>query len=685
MGNGANLLGPMTRYLFTDNEAYDILFSYGNEKSGTWRVHMGKITIYIVCLLFFSTLTYVCVMVKLYNQDIDKKITLFLLLTNGWLFSSPLILFTMLNNLLDRKSFIFLLLTSILFLLVGLIQVSHVQRVHTKLKKKELLFIAAFFAAVILLFNLIKPKDTFKIVLPIFLVLVVFISFHFMKQNNNKISRIGILYILSSCVALIFIEFFQRDLDKSLFCIITICAGFFSLIGFILFFFEGFHVRLLEKMKELSLKNMQLLQAEEEISKLAYYDQVTGLLNSCSLRRDLPQYLKASGDQYILFINLDNFKKVNNFKGFFKGNLILRKLSDILKQNIDGEDRVYRFNGDQFVIIHKGSRGSGEDLAKRMITALNSEQDVMKGHNLKMGASVGITKIEPFKNYDILIKEAELAMYKVKRTQKNNYLFYTPGMDEEFQNEFMLERKIKEAAKNRNWMVAFQPQVSLETGTIIGVEALIRWKDDNGNLISPSIFIPIAEKMGLIIPIGDYVLEETFKVIQDLNEEGYDYLSYSINISPYQIYEENFVNKLESLLKQYNVKYCQITLEITENSLMEDIGQARIVLNQIKSLNIKVSLDDFGVGYSSLNYFASLPIDEVKFDRNFTKDLRGNSKNCAILQSFTELAHTLGIKVIIEGIEYIDQLEIAKSLKCDIYQGYYFSRPISIEQFRQIV
>jgi EAL domain-containing protein (putative c-di-GMP-specific phosphodiesterase class I) len=274
------------------------------------------------------------------------------------------------------------------------------------------------------------------------------------------------------------------------------------------------------------------------------------------------------------------------------------------------------------------------------------------------------------------MKEVELALLEVKNNGKNSYLCYNSKIDAIYENKLMIENKLERAINRKQFQMYFQPQVDIKSRKIVGVEALIRWIDDDGNFISPEEFIPLAEKTGKMNRISKFIMEESLRKLRSIIDSGYDDIKMSINVSAVEIFEDGFVDKFMGNIRKYSINPSRVNLEITETSLIENINLASSIFKELRTYDISISLDDFGVGYSSLNYFSKLPISEVKFDKCFTNDLLYSKKNEVILKHFTELSHTLGIDVVIEGVENRDQLSIIEKLACDKYQGYLYSKPL---------
>ena len=289
------------------------------------------------------------------------------------------------------------------------------------------------------------------------------------------------------------------------------------------------------------------------------------------------------------------------------------------------------------------------------------------------------------KDNNVILKNADTAMYKAKETGKNKYEFYDGEMSEGLNRYIKIEKALRDAIYNDEIYLCYQPQVELKTGRIIGTEALIRLKNNELGFVSPDKFIPVAEKSGLIIPIGEWVMKTAFKQNMKWIERGYGYKRISINVSSVQLKQSNFVDKVKKHIKEAGIPPELVEIEITESVLMESLDTNVEILRQLRKFGVRTSLDDFGTGYSSLNYLRMIPIDTLKIDKSFIDDICFNKKQEAIVDGIVNIAHNLEIEVVVEGVETPDQLHILSRKKCNIIQGYIFSKPMVAEDINDII
>jgi len=305
-------------------------------------------------------------------------------------------------------------------------------------------------------------------------------------------------------------------------------------------------------------------------------------------------------------------------------------------------------------------------------------------HHLDLQPSIGATYITTSNpNYEILMRELEFASH-IANHSSNHYLFYTKDIYHVLEDELALEASLKSAAHKNEWTIYFQPKIDLLTNQIIGAEALLRWKG-NETRITPDVFIPLAEKLGLISQIGRYVIQSTFESIVQLQNIGFSQLKISINLSAQQLMDSDFIDYIDGIAETYCINPDCIIFEITESVLIHNMDKIEKIIADLKKRGFRFSLDDFGTGYSSLAYLSRLSFDELKFDRAFIRDIQHEEKNLIILEHMTKMAHSLGLNIVTEGIEDETQYYIARNLGCNYYQGYYYSRPIPFKNFLELL
>lgn len=426
---------------------------------------------------------------------------------------------------------------------------------------------------------------------------------------------------------------------------------------------------------------------QDQLFYLAYHDHLTGLWNRRALkehlRENLEQAEKSESQISIIRIDLDRFKLINESLGYNSGDELLKKIADRLSLYIDKKNNLYRQSGDEFVYILKGKTRDQTSIFAETILAELSKPIYLDHQEYFVTASIGIS-MYPFdgKNLDELLIKADQALYVAKDRGRAHYRFFQDQMNLSFPNEALMESHLRRAIEKDELTIHFQPQVNLVTGEINSFEALLRWNNRKFGYVSPMQFIPLAEESGMIMQIGDWVLEEACKQLKYWQEKGYRPVRIAVNISPKQFKQENFAIKIREKINKYQITPSSLEVEITE-SAMTHLQDTLLMLKELKEIGIVISIDDFGTGYSSLSYLKKYPIDIIKIDQSFIKDMETDDKNAAIANTIIQLAHSLGMEVVAEGVEKDKQVEILKAAKCQKAQGYFFSRPVPIEAINE--
>ena len=430
-----------------------------------------------------------------------------------------------------------------------------------------------------------------------------------------------------------------------------------------------------------------LQQRTAEVDWLAYYDTITQLPNRTLFEDRLTQAVaiaKASDQSLgVLFISLDQFKKVNDSLGHGPGDVLLREFAERLKSCITDSDTVARFGSDEFALLRTQIDGTND-----VIETIGSLSQVLKfafdlpGHELFATASVGIS-LFPMDGEDsqTLLKNAGAALYKAKKSGGANYHFFTSDMHELATKRLALESHLRRAIQNDELLIHYQPRVSVDSLEITGVEALVRWQHPTLGLISPSEFIPLAEDTGLIVPIGEWVLRTACLQGRRWWDEGFAPIQIAVNISARQFHDQDLSQMVIMILEETGLSPKHLELELTESSIMQDAEFAAGMLNRLKNMGINISIDDFGTGFSSLASLKRLPIDALKIDQSFVREATSDPDDAALVMAIITLAHNLRLKVIAEGVETEDQLRFLQLLRCDEIQGELFSKPLAAEKF----
>ncbi|HJW74030.1 MAG TPA: EAL domain-containing protein, partial [Geothrix sp.] len=437
-------------------------------------------------------------------------------------------------------------------------------------------------------------------------------------------------------------------------------------------------------------------KAEVKIQELAFYDQLTGLPNRTLLLDRLKQAMSATardeGHGALLFIDLDHFKTLNDTMGHDMGDLLLKQVARRLTENVREGDTVARLGGDEFVVVLPGlSSNLGEAalatemIGEKILATLNVSYQ-LGGLNHTSTASLGATLfMGKDTTVDDLMKQADLAMYRSKESGRNALRFFDPDMARAAMNRASLEKDLREAIEQEQFVLHYQAQVQ-ENGEITGAEVLLRWQHPQRGLVPPAEFIHLAEETGLILPLGQWVIEAACARLARWGAEpDLAQLTLAVNVSPRQFRQAEFVNQLIEVIGRAGANPDQLKLELTESLLVENPEEAAAKMTTLRALGVGFALDDFGTGYSSLSYLKRLPFDLLKIDRSFVSEVLTDSNDAAIASTIVALAGSLGLGVIAEGVETAAQRNFLAGIGCHAYQGYLYSRPIPIELFEMLV
>jgi len=426
--------------------------------------------------------------------------------------------------------------------------------------------------------------------------------------------------------------------------------------------------------------------AEARISHLARYDSLTGLPNRMFLREQMEKALVAAGSNpvAVMFVDLDQFKQVNDTLGHPRGDMLLRAVADRLRHLVRSTDIVARFGGDEFVIVQSPLAGGDEAaaLARRIVAALGETYEV-DGHQVVIGASVGIA-LSPrdATGPDHLLKIADMALYWAKADQRGTWRFFEPEMDIRAHARRSLELDLRHALQNNSFQVFYQPLFDLKTKRISTCEALLRWQHPLRGMISPAEFIPVAEEMGIIVELGKWVLNESCRTCVTWPSN----VRVAVNLSANQFRRGNVVKTIKEALADSGLDPNRLEIEITESVLFQDTRATRAILHQLRDFGVRISLDDFGTGYSSLSYLQSLPLNKVKIDRSFLEGLETGGRALVLLRGIAQLSAQLGLSVTVEGIETAEQLAlIAAEESVTEAQGWLFAPALPAKEVRLLL
>lgn len=464
-----------------------------------------------------------------------------------------------------------------------------------------------------------------------------------------------------------------------------------------------------ERTEQLSRRNQELNQAVQQVTQakdrmrqLAYYDSLTSLPNRQLFTEQLELLLKISKREKsniaLLFLDLDNFKRINDSLGHTAGDMLLREVgarlsncvreSDLISQYFDGESKidVSRLGGDEFtVVLNKLDEAKTAGLvAERLLESLQAPM-LIEGHEIVITPSIGIA-IAPQDATSVkdLLKRADTAMYHAKTSGKNNFSFYSSAMKGTSVGRLKLEADLRRAVERQEMTLYFQPQVNIETGEISGAEALIRWNHPEHGLVSPARFIPLAEEMGLIVQIGAWTLLEACRQCKAFHDQGLKLPKVAVNVSSLQ-FNAAFIELVKQVLIETELEPKLLELELTEGVIMSNAKASVQALHELKSLGCTLSVDDFGTGYSSLSYLSRFPLDELKIDRSFVVDYDKSENNASLVSAIIAMGKSLNLRMVAEGVDDIEQFHFLRAQGIQIIQGYLFSKPVPSDEFAKLM
>jgi diguanylate cyclase (GGDEF)-like protein len=444
------------------------------------------------------------------------------------------------------------------------------------------------------------------------------------------------------------------------------------------------------KIDSLETAVAQSASALQELTHLLHYDDLTGLPKAALLQDRMAQALAIAARQHkslaVMYIGLDRFKLINNALGHPAGDALLISVAECLVATVRKSDSVFRYGGDKFVVVLPDLVLPQQAIyvANKLLTTLRKPLCI-NGQNLNITASLGIsTSPNDGENADDLVAKAETAMHNAKENGRDDFQFYDPDINLRAREQQSIQAGLHTALQRQEFTLLYQPKLNLETGTITGVEALIRWQHPEWGAVSPAQFIPIAEYGGQIIPISRWVVREACRQTRAWRQAGLPPLIMAVNISAVEFRQPGFLASIRAVLQDTQLAPRLLELELTESALIQNVEFTVSILLALKDLGVRIAIDDFGTGYSSLSYLKQFPVDVLKIDQSFVKDI-GKPDSDAIVSAIISMGQSLRFKIIAEGIETREQLDLLQALRCEEGQGYYFSRAVTAEAFAALL
>lgn len=420
---------------------------------------------------------------------------------------------------------------------------------------------------------------------------------------------------------------------------------------------------------------------QDQLDVQVITDTLTGLLNRHGFTQALENELARAQRHHkllpVLYVDLDGFKRINDAFGHLAGDNVLRTVAARMRDVLRPYDRVAHLGGDEFAILAEGvgSEDQIAHIAEKILDALALPHTI-KGLQITVGASVGIAVYpDSAKSADAIMRAAGLAMQRAKSESRNSYRFYSVEMNGRARARLMLEQSLRRAIAEQEFELYFQPQMHMGSGHLRGFEALLRWRHVTAGMVQPGVFVPVLEEAGFINMLGPWIIDATCRQIADWQQVLPPQSCVALNLSSMQFAQRDLVANVAAAIKHYAIDPHQLELEVTESTLITDVEHTRLVLRQLRELGIRSAIDDFGTGYSSMAYLRQFEVDTLKIDKVFVSGLPRSGRDAAIAQSITQLGHNLGMEIIAEGVETLEQFDWLRSIGCDVAQGYYFSRP----------
>jgi diguanylate cyclase (GGDEF)-like protein/PAS domain S-box-containing protein len=428
--------------------------------------------------------------------------------------------------------------------------------------------------------------------------------------------------------------------------------------------------------------------AQERIQQLAHYDVLTGLPNRVLFSDRLEQAMIFAQRNHskisLLFLDIDRFKQINDTLGHGVGDQLLQSVGQRLLECVREQDTVSRQGGDEFIVVLADADAEGAELVADKIMHNITQPYMIEQHDLRITASIGIAVYpDHAQDCESLIKYADVAMYQAKESGRNCYLRFDPTMNASSYERLQLETALRGALERDELRIFYQAQVNLSDGRVVGCEALVRWQHPSLGMIYPEKFIPLAEETGLIVAINYWVLEQAVKQCRVWRDAGFEFLTMSVNLSALQFRQHNLLQQIRDLLQKYAVPASVLDLELTEGILMQGVERTLATLHELAAMGVIISIDDFGTGYSSLSYLKRFPIQQLKIDQSFVRDVTTDASDATMVRTIILMAHSLRLQVIAEGVETQEQVAFLRQCGCERAQGYHFSRPVAAAEFEK--
>jgi diguanylate cyclase (GGDEF)-like protein len=427
-------------------------------------------------------------------------------------------------------------------------------------------------------------------------------------------------------------------------------------------------------------------RVEEQIQYQAYHDALTGLPNRMlfldRLQIALAHARRQGGQPAVLFLDLDDFKVINDTLGHATGDRLLQGLAERLIVSVREDDTVARMGGDEFTLLlpNVGRMEDAARLAGKLLEAV-AQPFQIDGQDLFVTTSVGVS-LYPGDGEDAetLLKNADRAMYRAKEMGRNNYQLFAPALNVRAVNRLSLETRLRRALEREEFVLHYQPQVNLATRRIVGLEALIRWQEGDGRLLEPAEFIPVAEEARLILPLGQWILRAACQQARAWQDQGLPEVRLAVNLSARQFQQQDLIRSVFFAVRDAGLPARRLELEITESAAMLNVDRTIGMLHGLRDMGVRISMDDFGTGHSSLSYLKRFPIDAVKIDQSFVRDMTSDPSDAAIVKAIVAMAHSLGLNVVAEGVETLAQADFLRRTGCDEMQGFLVGRPLPADE-----